>query len=76
VGSGPPARGSYERPAPGGRAPYPDDRNYSSSSGGGGRQQASSGDYDPYAPSNYGGAPQRGAPGGGRVGLPSGPRMR
>lgn len=79
VGSGPPARGSYERPAPGGRAPYPDDRTYSSGSGGGGggRQQASSGDYDPYAPSKYGGAPpQRGAPGGGRVGLPSGPRMR
>lgn len=76
VGSVPPARASYERPAPGGRLPYPDDRSsYGSSSGG--RQQASSGDYDPYAPGSYGGgAPQRGAPGGGRVGLPSGPRMR
>ncbi|KAF3053712.1 hypothetical protein E8E11_011623 [Didymella keratinophila] len=78
VGSGSPARASYERPAPGGRPPYPDDRSsYGSSSSGGGRQQASSGDYDPYAPGSYGGgAPQRGAPGGGRIGLPSGPRMR
>ncbi|KAJ4347591.1 hypothetical protein N0V95_005285 [Ascochyta clinopodiicola] len=79
IGSGPPARSSYERPAPGGRPPYPDERSYSagSSGGGGGRQQASSGDYDPYAASNYGGgAPQRAPPGGGRVGLPSGPRMR
>ncbi|KAH6642608.1 Sec1-binding region of Mso1-domain-containing protein [Boeremia exigua] len=67
------ARGSYERPAPGGRPPYPDERSYSGGSSGGGRQQ--SGDYDPYAPTNYGGAPQR-APPGGRVGLPSGPRMR
>lgn len=76
VGSGPPARGSYERPAPGGRQAYPDDRSNAGGNSGGGRQQPSSGDYDPYAPANYGGAPQRGPPGGGRVGLPSGPRMR
>ncbi|KAJ4312970.1 hypothetical protein N0V94_007178 [Neodidymelliopsis sp. IMI 364377] len=75
--SAPPARGSYERPAPGGRPPYPDERSYSGGSNGGGRQQASAGDYDPYAAGNYGGgAPQRAPPGGGRVGLPSGPRMR
>ncbi|KAL1607409.1 GTPase activating protein [Nothophoma quercina] len=77
AGSGPPARGSYERPAPGGRPPYPDERSYSGGSSSGGRQQPSSGDYDPYGPGNYsGGAPQRGPPGGGRIGLPSGPRMR
>ena len=35
-------------------------------------------DYDPYAPDNYSGAPQPQPPrgGGGRLGLPSGPRMR
>ncbi|ORX94812.1 Sec1-binding region of Mso1-domain-containing protein [Clohesyomyces aquaticus] len=59
---------------------------------GGGRQQQSSykvsaslngpweGDYDPYAPSTYGagqgGGQDRRGGGGGRVGLPSGPRMR
>jgi hypothetical protein len=74
--SGAPARGSYERPS--GRPPYPDERSYSGgSTGSGGRQQGSS-DYDPYAAGNYnnnaGG--QRAPPGGGRVGLPSGPRMR
>lgn len=76
IGSGPPTRGSYERPAPG-RPPYPEERSYSGGSSGSGRQQASSGDYDPYAAGNYsGGASQRAAQGGGRVGLPSGPRMR
>ncbi|KAL6708318.1 hypothetical protein ACN47E_003242 [Coniothyrium glycines] len=76
----------------GGRPPYPDDRSNSygstgSGGGGGGRQQGSfgmsanspwSGNDDPYAPQQggYGNAPpQRGAQGG-RVGLPSGPRMR
>ena len=77
-------RNPYERPAPqqGGRLPYPDDRS------GGGRQQSSmsanspwTGNDDPYAPQGGGGGygggapPQRG-PQGGRVGLPSGPRMR
>lgn len=77
VGAGPPGRGSYDRPAPSGRPTYSDDRSSSTGSSGGGRQQASSGDYDPYAPASYGGsAPQRAPPGGGRVGLPSGPRMR
>lgn len=83
---------SYEQPASqGGRPPYPDDRNnsYGSNSSGGGRQQSSSGmaanspwsgNDDPYAPQGggaYGGGapPQRG-PQGGRIGLPSGPRMR
>ncbi|KAF2688438.1 hypothetical protein K458DRAFT_148067 [Lentithecium fluviatile CBS 122367] len=65
----------------GGRAPYPDDR-----SSGGGRQQNQyqmssnspwAGNDDPYAPPSGGySAPQRPGAGGGRVGLPSGPRMR
>lgn len=76
----------------GGRLPYPDERSnsYGSTGSGGGRQQGSSGmsanspwmgNDDPYAPQSgggYGGGgaqPQRG-PQGGRVGLPSGPRMR
>ncbi|KAF2647668.1 hypothetical protein K491DRAFT_614212 [Lophiostoma macrostomum CBS 122681] len=74
----------------GGRAPYPEDRNSGYSSGGG-RQQNSYGmsanspwvgSDDPYADtSNYGGSggqQQQPPPGrgGGRVGLPSGPRMR
>jgi hypothetical protein len=79
--------GSYERPAPqGGRAPYQDGRNnsYGSTGSGGGRQQSSSGtssnspwvgNDDPYGPRYDSGPPQRG-PAGGRVGLPSGPRMR
>ncbi|KAJ4369790.1 hypothetical protein N0V83_005554 [Neocucurbitaria cava] len=78
-------------PQQGGRAPYPDDRSnsYGSTGSGGGRQQSSAstsanspwmGNDDPYAPQGgggYGGGapPQRG-PQGGRVGLPSGPRMR
>ena len=80
-------RSPFGRPADGGgggggggqgRAPYPDD-------GGGARQQGQyqmssnspwAGSDDPYAPPSGGySAPQR--PGaGGRVGLPSGPRMR
>ncbi|KAH7393008.1 Sec1-binding region of Mso1-domain-containing protein [Pyrenochaeta sp. MPI-SDFR-AT-0127] len=86
-------RNTYERPAQGGRLPYPDDRSnsYGSTGSGGGRQQYPSnmsanspwtGNDDPYAPQGggYGGGgggapPQRG-PQGGRVGLPSGPRMR
>jgi hypothetical protein len=83
-------RNPYERSVPqGGRPPYPDDRSsYGSTGSGGGRQQGSigmsanspwSGNDDPYAPPGgvYGGGapPQRG-PQGGRVGLPSGPRMR
>ncbi|KAH7089905.1 Sec1-binding region of Mso1-domain-containing protein [Paraphoma chrysanthemicola] len=79
--------GSYERPAPqGGRAPYQDSRNnsYGSTGSGGARQQGSSGmssnspwvgNDDPYGPGYDSGPPQRG-PAGGRVGLPSGPRMR
>lgn len=82
--------GSYERPAPqSGRAPvaYSNDRNdsYGNSAGAGGRQQSSFsqmssnspwvGNDDPYGPGYDSGPPQRGAPGG-RVGLPSGPRMR
>ncbi|KAH4271547.1 hypothetical protein HBI04_027290 [Parastagonospora nodorum] len=82
--------GAYDRPAPqGGRAPYQDERNNSYGStggggGGGGRQQGSSsvssnspwtGNDDPYGPGYDRGPPQRG-PAGGRVGLPSGPRMR
>ena len=79
--------GSYERPVPqGGRVPYQDGRNnsYGSTGSGGGRQQSSSGtssnspwvgNDDPYGPSYDSGPPQRG-PAGGRVGLPSGPRMR
>ncbi|KAF1917975.1 Sec1-binding region of Mso1-domain-containing protein [Ampelomyces quisqualis] len=57
-----------------------------SASSGGGRQQGSSsmssnspwvGNDDPYGPGYERGAPQRRPPGGGgRVGLPSGPRMR
>ncbi|KAI4654803.1 uncharacterized protein J4E78_006980 [Alternaria triticimaculans] len=74
-----------------GRAPYPEDRShsYGSTGSGGGRPQGSfgmssnspwSGNDDPYAPQGggYGGGappPQRG-PQGGRMGLPSGPRMR
>jgi hypothetical protein len=82
-------RSPYERPSAG-RPPYPTDRGSSGySSGGGGRQQSSQqgmsanapwqGNSDPYAQGGggYGGAPQRAPPGGGgRVGLPSGPRMR
>ncbi|KAI8943565.1 hypothetical protein NX059_001562 [Plenodomus lindquistii] len=82
-------RNPYERPPQGGRPPYPDERNnsYGSTGGGGGRQQGGisanspwSGNEDPYAPQGgggYGGGapPQRG-PQGGRIGLPSGPRMR
>ncbi|KAF1833161.1 hypothetical protein BDW02DRAFT_599339 [Decorospora gaudefroyi] len=88
----PSARNPYEQSAPqGGRAPYPDGRSnsYGSTGSGGGRQQQASygmsanspwtGNDDPYAPhgGGYGGSapPQRG-PQGGRVGLPSGPRMR
>jgi hypothetical protein len=76
--------GSYERNAPqGGRVPYPDTRNnsYGSTGSGGGRQQGMSsnspwvGNDDPYGPGYDSGPPQRGPPGG-RVGLPSGPRMR
>lgn len=78
-------RSPYERSGGGGggggRAPYPDDRSsgYSGRSG----QQSDykmsanspwSGNDDPYAPS-YSAPPRPGA-GGGRVGLPSGPRMR
>lgn len=83
-------RNPYEAPAAqGGRAPYPDERSNSYGSSGSGRQQQSSsgmssnspwsGNDDPYAPQGGGygssGPPQRGPPGG-RVGLPSGPRMR
>ncbi|KAF2710716.1 hypothetical protein K504DRAFT_465774 [Pleomassaria siparia CBS 279.74] len=84
-----PTRNPYDR-APAGRAPYPDDRNsgYSAGGGGGGggRQQQNmssnspwAGTDDPYGPGyNTGGyqeeKPKR--PGGGRIGLPSGPRMR
>jgi hypothetical protein len=76
----------------GGRAPYPDERSrsYGGREGGGGGQQGMSsnspwsGNDDPYAPQGGGGGggaygggppPQRG-PQGGRMGLPSGPRMR
>jgi hypothetical protein len=82
------SRTPYGQAAPqGGRAPYPDERSnsYGSSGSGGGRQQGMSsnspwnGNDDPYAPQGggYGGGapPQRG-PQGGRMGLPSGPRMR
>ncbi|KAF2183814.1 hypothetical protein K469DRAFT_751237 [Zopfia rhizophila CBS 207.26] len=76
----------------GGRPPYPDDRSSGySAGGGGGRQQNSynvsanapwSGGDDPYGGGGggYGGGnaygSQRPGGGGGRVGLPSGPRMR
>jgi len=77
-------RSPYERPA-GGRAPYPDERSGGGYSGAGGGQQGGynmsanspwSGSDDPYAPAGaaYNNAPQQ--PGGRRVGLPSGPRMR
>lgn len=80
-------RGPFDRPsAGGGRPAYPDDRSsgYSSSSG---RNQNSygmsanaswSGNDDPYAPPapGYGGSSRPPPGGGGRVGLPSGPRMR
>ncbi|CBX96915.1 hypothetical protein IAQ61_008138 [Plenodomus lingam] len=85
------ARSPYEqRGSQGGRAPHLDERSnsYGSSGGGGGggRQQGGmsanspwTGNEDPYAAQGGGGygggAPQRG-PQGGRVGLPSGPRMR
>jgi hypothetical protein len=87
-----PAPGARRSPfdrsgAPGGRPPYPEDRSGGHPSGG--RQQnPSQSSYgvsanapwssdDPYAPGGgYGGASQRPPPGGGRVGLPSGPRMR
>ncbi|KAF2128972.1 hypothetical protein P153DRAFT_292037 [Dothidotthia symphoricarpi CBS 119687] len=76
-------RTPFERAPPSsGRAPYPDGGG-SSYSGGGrppNQQQSSYSMPDPYAPGGggggYGGAPQRAPPGGGRVGLPSGPRMR
>ncbi|EDU46530.1 hypothetical protein PtrSN002B_001873 [Pyrenophora tritici-repentis] len=88
----PAQRGNEQSAPQGGRAPYPDERSNSygsADSGGGGRQQASygmssnspwSGGDDPYAPQSGGGygnapPPQRG-PQGGRMGLPSGPRMR
>ncbi|KAL5114210.1 GTPase activating protein [Pleosporales sp. CAS-2024a] len=81
--------GAYDRPvAQGGRAPYQDDGSNSvgsaGSGGGGGRQQSSPstaanspwvGNDDPYGPGYDRGPPQRG-PAGGRVGLPSGPRLR
>jgi len=78
--------GAYDRPtAQAGRAPYQDERSNSyGSSGGGGRQQSSpgvssnspwTGNDDSYGPGYDRGPPQRG-PTGGRVGLPSGPRMR
>jgi hypothetical protein len=60
------------------------DRNNSqgSTGSGSGRQQGMSanspwaGNDDPYGPNYDSGPPQRGPAGGGRVGLPSGPRMR
>ena len=69
----------------GGRPPYPEDRNSGGYSSGGGRQQQSSlgmsanspwmGNDNPYEdPGDYQQPPP--ARGGGRVGLPSGPRMR
>ncbi|KAF2734872.1 hypothetical protein EJ04DRAFT_512174 [Polyplosphaeria fusca] len=82
-------RSPFDRSNQPNRPPYPEDRNsgYSTSSGGGGRQQNSSamsanspwsGNDDPYAPpsSGYGGSQSQRPSGGGRVGLPSGPRMR
>jgi hypothetical protein len=73
------ARGSYERPAPQAA------NSHGSTGSGGGRQQGSFsqmsanspwvGNDDPYGPGYDSGAPKR-APPGGRVGLPSGPRMR
>ncbi|KAF2274254.1 uncharacterized protein EI97DRAFT_435351 [Westerdykella ornata] len=85
-------RGPFDRPGPqgGGRPPYPEDRSGGYQSGGGAQQNqygmaANSpwaGNEDPYAPGGgYGGGsqrppPGRGTPGGGRIGLPSGPRMR
>ncbi|KAH8716950.1 Sec1-binding region of Mso1-domain-containing protein [Phaeosphaeriaceae sp. PMI808] len=72
--------GSYERPAP--QSDYRS--NNHGSGGGGGRQQSSQGmssnspwvgNDDPYGPGYDSGPPGRGPPGG-RVGLPSGPRMR
>jgi hypothetical protein len=81
--------GGYERPgAQGGRPQYSDERSqsYGSTGSGGGRQQGSYnmssnspwvGNDDPYGPGyDSGPPPPRGPPGGGRVGLPSGPRMR
>ncbi|KAH9882895.1 hypothetical protein J1614_000261 [Plenodomus biglobosus] len=82
VNTAPPSgRSPYEqRPSQGGRPPYPDERSnsYGSSGGASGRYQG--GNEDPYAAQGgggYGGGPppQRG-PQGGRIGLPSGPRMR
>jgi hypothetical protein len=76
--------GSYERSAPqSGRPQYSDDRSnsYGSTSSGGGRQPGVSanspwaGNDDPYGPGYDSGPSQRGPPNG-RVGLPSGPRMR
>lgn len=76
-------RNPFDRSGGGGRAPYPDDRSGGYSSGGGrsqgGYQMSANspwaGNDDPYAPSGGGyNPPQRS--GGGRVGLPSGPRMR
>ncbi|KAF2121262.1 Sec1-binding region of Mso1-domain-containing protein [Lophiotrema nucula] len=76
-----PSRSPYERggSAQGNRPPYPEER--------GGRQQNPyavsanapwSGSDDPYAPpaAGYGGGGPQRSGGGGRVGLPSGPRMR
>lgn len=63
---------------------YDGSNSYNSTGSGGGRQQSSSGmssnsqwvgNDDPYGPGYDSGPPQRG-PAGGRVGLPSGPRMR
>lgn len=86
-----PSSGRYDRPSQqGGRPPYQDERSnsYGSSSGGTGRQQGGqygmsanspwTGNDDPYAPQGGrpGGAPQQRNQQGGRVGLPSGPRMR
>ncbi|KAF2826423.1 hypothetical protein CC86DRAFT_29706 [Ophiobolus disseminans] len=78
--------GSYDRPAPQARAPYPDERanSYGSAGSGSGRQQGASsmssnspwvGNDDPYGP-GYNSGPSQRAPPGGRMGLPSGPRMR
>ncbi|KAF2250715.1 hypothetical protein BU26DRAFT_562680 [Trematosphaeria pertusa] len=83
-------RGPFDRPGGGNRPPYPEDRSSGYSSGGGRQQNTPgtssnapwSGEYDPYSSAGgvggggYGGGSQRPGAGGGRVGLPSGPRMR
>ncbi|KAF2015554.1 hypothetical protein BU24DRAFT_421856 [Aaosphaeria arxii CBS 175.79] len=64
---------------PGARPPYPDDRRQQQTSYGMPRISPYPSNDDQYGPpsSGYGGAPQqRPPPGQGRVGLPSGPRMR